>query len=73
VADAAGAAVHQHLLAGCTRARSTRPSQAVMKISGRAAAWRMSRLRGLWASRSASTAANWASEPGTPPMPPVMP
>ena len=46
-----------------TCARSTKPSQAVIKTRGSAAASRMLRLDGFGARRSASTAANFASEP----------
>ena len=57
VADPAGPAVDEDLLLAWTCARSTRPSQAVMTIRGRAAASRMVSEAGLWASRRASTAA----------------
>ena len=55
------------------RARSTSASQAVMTARGSAAACRIERLRGLSASSRTSTAEYSASEPCSPPTPPVMP
>jgi hypothetical protein len=56
-----------------TAARSTSPSQAVMRTSGKDAASRIERFAGLGAIRSPSTAAKSASDPGTSPTPPVIP
>jgi hypothetical protein len=57
----------------CTVARSTSPSQAVMKASGMAAASRIPKPLGILARSAASTAANSAREPCKPATPPVKP